>query len=181
MITLIREFKYADSVVKYLIDRYGRVNKHSMQDEIKLAESICKDHSKDEILMMKRRLEATISARRDTSYINNNPFSLLGLLFTVITTLLITFASIGISSNTMILDKYIDINKIENNNELSQIISNFDLTGVFDVSLNIILIVFFIVLVGTYFIDRFLKKPINKLYHYSILVEEALKLKEREE
>jgi hypothetical protein len=177
---MTRDFKKAKSVRQYLINRYGKISRHTINDDMIFSKSICKDHSVDEIEMMHRRLTAAINIKKDTSHTSNNPITLLGIFFTVVASLMIALVSVGSNLTTMFFEKYIEVNNLQSD-EIVSLIDTFDFTGIFTISLYFIVGIFMTFYVGSFIVDNLTKRTINSLYYYLLLIEEALELKELEE
>ncbi|MEH6940637.1 hypothetical protein [Bacillus sp. JJ722] len=60
-----RSFQSAKVITKYLEGRYGKTNKNT--DDIQYAKDLANDHSINELNMMKKRIDTSISFKKDTT------------------------------------------------------------------------------------------------------------------
>lgn len=173
-----RDFKQAKKVVKYLEGRYGSIRKHTINDDIVIVNDICDDHSLEEIEMMEKRINASINLNRDTSYVNNHPMNLMVALFTTVSASLLAMVTIGsqmiisyAGHLTNVYDKQITPEI------LNEMMKSMDFSSIMGIAIVYIGLVFLMLFIGTHIINSLIEKKSNRIYMYSVLIEEAIEKK----
>lgn len=179
-----RDFKSSKYITKYLDDRYGKINRNTIDDDIQYVKDIVADHSIEDLQMMSKRINASISYKKDTGYLDNHVYILMSLLVSILSTLSIAIMNLGFNFGIAYINNFLSIHKEEIKKN-----DNFNLNGIFNFNdigevlrpfIITSFIGFFIVLIGVSINIKFAKGLISKLYSYSILIEEAIELKKNE-
>ncbi|MGE6376600.1 hypothetical protein [Peribacillus muralis] len=174
-----RDFKYAKSVTKYLERRYGKLKGNTIADDIEYIKDIVNDHTAEDLQMMSRRINAAISYKKDTGYLDNHIIMYLGLLISVFTSMGITIFNIVTNYNLAFLNNFLKVNEnqIKDANNLSDIFTHIDLSGPVNKWVYFICIILLIIFIAMAIVVRSIKNPIDNLYCYSVIIEEAIELK----
>ncbi|MEK4670662.1 hypothetical protein [Niallia sp. FSL R7-0271] len=177
-----RDYNQMKSVSKYLKKRYGNIRGYCMQDIDILVEDISNDHSLVQLKKMKRRIDGQLSVSKDTSYLNNNPINLLIALLPILATSLIAFITIGANSINFYVENYMKIynQKITKEELKSIFIDILNPTVFFNIYTMFLLIFFVIIYLMILLINKGLRRPIYNTYNYSVILEEAIIQKKRE-
>lgn len=174
-----RDFKYAKSITKYLENRYGKLKGSTIADNIQYVKDIVNDHTTDELKMMSKRINTTISYKKDTGYLDNHIFLFMGLLIPVFSTMAVTIINMASNFNLAYLNNFLKINedKIKEADNLSNIFTSIDISSLVDTWVFWICLLLLIIFIGIAVNIWSIKRPINKLYSFSVIIEEAIELK----
>ncbi|PAE17303.1 hypothetical protein CHH91_04670 [Virgibacillus sp. 7505] len=169
-----RNFKNSKVVVSYLYKKYGKLHGQTIEDEIYIIENIKRDHTQEELKMMKRRLNGSLDVIKESNALFYLPITIMLSFLTVMSTIIITM----INSNTNYAGKAVDLYKDEITKE--EFMSMYDYSSLFDLVMSNISIAFFTMIlfwavVTIYFIARFRNRK-NAL----ILIEESIDLSSEE-
>lgn len=153
-----------------------------MQDIDILVEDISNDHTLVQLTKMKRRIDGQLLVSKDTSYLNNNPINLLIALLPILATSLIAFITIGANSINFYVENYmkIDNEKITKEELKSIVLDILNPTDFFNIYTTFLLIFFGIIYFMILLINKGLRGPIYNTYNYSIILEEAIIKKKKE-
>jgi len=169
-------FNDAKYIVEYLDERYKIGTKATMAEDEKFILNLIADHSKKDLEKMLRRIKSSISVSKDTSYVMNHPFSFLGIIISVFSTLVL--AGLTLTSNTMLayVNNYIKIHEEEviEKDQLKDIILSLDFSPLFTNILWTIIVIISSVIGSWIYLARRVKKRISKLYYYQDIIEEAI-------
>ncbi|MBT2615116.1 MULTISPECIES: hypothetical protein [unclassified Bacillus (in: firmicutes)] len=172
-------FKYAKSVIKYLEKRYGRLKGNTIADDVQYIKDIVNDHTTEDLQMMSRRINAAISYKKDTGYLDNHIVMYLGLLIPVFTSMGITIFNIVTNYNLAFLNNFLKINEnqIKDADNLSDIFTSIDLSAPVNKWVYLICLILLLIFIAMAIVVRSIKKPIDNLYCYSVIIEEAIEQK----
>lgn len=178
-----RDFKNAKSVTKYLEKRYGEIKGNTIGDDIQYIADIEKDHTRDELKMMSKRINAAIAFKKDTGYLDNHIFLFMGLLITVFSTMGVTIYNTASNLNLAYINNFLKMNEeeIKQANNLSEVFKSVNFSSLFDAWVQMVILILAVILVGIVVNIKIVKKPIDKLYYFSVLIEETLELKPKED
>lgn len=174
-----RDFKYAKSVTKYLEKRYGRLKGNTIADDIQYVKDIVNDHTTDELLIMSKRINATIAYKKDTGYLDNHFFVFMGLLIPVFTTMGVSIYNMASNFNLAYLNNFLKINEnqIKNSEDLSKIFTSIDISALVDTWVYWVCLLLLIIFIGIQINVQYKKRIIDNLYSFSVIIEEAIELK----
>ena len=178
-----RAFKNAKSVTKYLEKRYGEIKGNTIGDDVQYIADIEKDHTRDELKMMSKRINAAIVFKKDTGYLDNHIFIFMGLLITVFSTMGVTIYNTATNLNLAYINNFFKMNEeeIKKANSLNDVFKSADFSPLTNTWIYMVVGILIVILVGIWVNIKIMKKPIDKLYYYSIIIEETLELKTKKD
>lgn len=135
-----RNFKNSTLVVSYLYKKYGKLHDQKIEDEIDIIKRIKRDHTQDELKMMKRRLTSSIDYVKESNSLFSQPIPIMLSFLTIMSTLFVLM----VTTVTNYSGKAVDSYKEEVSKE--EFIAMYDYEPVFDSIMKNILIGFVVII-----------------------------------
>lgn len=176
-----RDIRDSKNIVKYIEGRYGKFHNQTFGDDITLIESIKKDHTYEHLNMMKRRIDASISIKKDSFSLTINPLTLLPVFLTLFISIVIGYTSVNSNVLLSYFTNSVNINK-ENLNQadLEKILISLDHSDLFDIIMKYFGLISVVIVFAVGFWGVAQIKNTTKLYSCSLLLQESIDLKEKE-
>ncbi|EKF36683.1 hypothetical protein [Bacillus xiamenensis] len=118
---MTRKLGESKAVTTYLKGRYKKnykkIIKTTFDEDVKLQNDIILDHDKDELNRMLKRIEASIELEKDTQTLYNQPFSIILVMITVMSSTGMAIISIFMN----IFGKYLDSEDINSEDLLNSL------------------------------------------------------------
>lgn len=165
---MIRNFKNSKVVISYLYKKYGKLHDQTIEDELYIIQSIKKDHSQEEIKMMKRRLMGSLDVIKENNSLFFQPITIMLSFITIASTFIVTM----INSVQNYSSKAVDLYPEEITKE--EFTSMYDYGPLFDLVMDNVTIAFAVTIffwagISLIYINRY-KRRKNAL----ILLEESI-------
>lgn len=171
---MIRKLGESKSVTKYLKGRYKKIYKTNFDENVVLQKKIILDHDKEELNRMLKRVKAAIEVEKDTQALNSQPFSIILVMITVMTSAGMAMITSFMSFISIIFGKYLDSKDVKEINFNDLFNSLTDFTPVIKYVLLISGLPFMILIVYWCFTYKRNRILINRLYKILVLLEECL-------
>lgn len=176
-----RDLIAAKNIIKYLESRYGTFHNQTFGDDLTFIENLKKDHTYEQLDMMKRRVDTYISVKKDSYSLTMNPLTLLPVFLTIFISIIIGYTTV--SSNVLLsyFTNSVNVNKESMSQEdLLKIIHSLDYTDVFGIITENFGLMCIVTVIAVGFWGGFQIKNTTKLYSCSLLLAESISLKEKE-
>ncbi|SDC27941.1 hypothetical protein SAMN05421734_10616 [Pelagirhabdus alkalitolerans] len=175
-----RDFNQAKNVFKYLEGRYGKIKKHSMNDDITLAKDMSSNHSLEELYMIKRRIQAHLSHNGENDYINNHLQPSMLSYFVALSTFSISAVTLGWNWLQILAEQNIQLNLDDlEHEEANEILRMIDPSSLFSVAGTVIIVLFTLLFFFGFTVYSIKSKKVLRNAHYEILVIEAITISEK--
>lgn len=176
-----KDFKQAKKIIKYLEGKYGKIGKHTIEDDITIVNDISNHYNLEELKMMKKRLIASIQLNRDISYMDNHPTNLMIAFFTAVSAVLVAMATMGFHLLISYSDHLTRIYEVEMTPEmLNDMVEALNFSDIIMLVIVCLVVVCLVMFAGIYLANRPARINYNKIYKYNLLIEEALEKKLRD-
>ncbi|USK44664.1 hypothetical protein [Cytobacillus oceanisediminis] len=177
-----RDLSSTKNIIKYLEGRYGKFHNQTFCDDLTFIKNVKSDHTYEQLVMMKRRIDGSISVKKDANSMSINPITMLPVFLTLLITIILGFSTISSNAILSYLTNSVNLNRETMSQEqLTKIINSLNFTDIFNVIMNYFGLFCIVILFSIFYLGGVQIKAISKLYTCSILLEEAIASKEQNE